>query len=229
VGARGKQEESGAPAWMVTFGDMMSLLLCFFVILVALSEIKEDKFETVMRSFQEAFGGKEPSAYRVPGNLSGDDKEMINAWEAEDGDLTLSAIARARSEGTEMTVVSVKRGKLITMGGKLAFHVGSAKLKPEAVKELKRMAPVLRRRPRMVEVIGHAAPDEPGGFYKLACRRSQVVADVLAEAGVPRTQMKLICAGPFDTVGVATESGPREPGRVEILVTEEFYSPDEER
>ena len=39
----------GAPEWMVTFGDMMSLLLCFFVILVSMSEMKQDqKFQEVM-------------------------------------------------------------------------------------------------------------------------------------------------------------------------------------
>jgi len=52
-----EQDEEGAPAWMVTYGDMMTLLLCFFVIIVALSEIKEDeRYRAVVESLQEAFG-----------------------------------------------------------------------------------------------------------------------------------------------------------------------------
>ncbi|MHC4092412.1 MAG: flagellar motor protein MotB, partial [Planctomycetota bacterium] len=48
---------AGAPAWMVTYGDMMTLLLCFFVLLVAMSEIKqEDKFLQVVESLRHAFG-----------------------------------------------------------------------------------------------------------------------------------------------------------------------------
>jgi flagellar motor protein MotB len=42
---------------MVTFGDMMSLLLCFFVIIVSMSEIKKDeRFQVVMESLRKAFG-----------------------------------------------------------------------------------------------------------------------------------------------------------------------------
>ena len=33
----------GAPAWQTTFGDLMNLLLCFFVLLFAMSTIDEDK------------------------------------------------------------------------------------------------------------------------------------------------------------------------------------------
>ena len=42
---------------MVTFGDMMSLLLCFFVIIVSMSEIKKDQqFQKVTESIKKAFG-----------------------------------------------------------------------------------------------------------------------------------------------------------------------------
>ena len=48
---------AGVPDWMVTYGDLMTLLLCFFVIIVSLSEIKEDeKFQEVMDSIRSAFG-----------------------------------------------------------------------------------------------------------------------------------------------------------------------------
>ena len=49
----------GAPAWMLTYGDMMTLLLCFFVLIVSFSEIKkEDEFLAVVREIQKAFGMK---------------------------------------------------------------------------------------------------------------------------------------------------------------------------
>ena len=38
-----EEEEVGIPEWVVTFGDMMSLLLTFFIMLVSLSEIKEEE------------------------------------------------------------------------------------------------------------------------------------------------------------------------------------------
>ena len=33
-----EEHEEGAPGWMVTYGDMMSLLLCFFIMLVKRSD-----------------------------------------------------------------------------------------------------------------------------------------------------------------------------------------------
>ncbi len=48
--------EEGSPAWMTTFGDMMSLLLAFFILLFSLSEIKLDKFTQVSQSLRKGFG-----------------------------------------------------------------------------------------------------------------------------------------------------------------------------
>ncbi len=45
----------GAPAWQTTFGDLMNLLLCFFVLLFAMSTIDEDKQEQIAASFNQMF------------------------------------------------------------------------------------------------------------------------------------------------------------------------------
>ena len=43
--------------WVVTYGDMMTLLFCFFLILISMSEIKQDqKFQDVRESIKRAFG-----------------------------------------------------------------------------------------------------------------------------------------------------------------------------
>ncbi|MBE9572521.1 MAG: hypothetical protein IMF11_17995, partial [Proteobacteria bacterium] len=48
--------EEGAPAWVVTFGDLMSLLLCFFVLLLSFSEMDRKKYKIVSGSLAHAFG-----------------------------------------------------------------------------------------------------------------------------------------------------------------------------
>ena len=47
---------SGAPAWMATFADLMSLLMCFFVLLLSFSEMDVLKFKQLAGSMKEAFG-----------------------------------------------------------------------------------------------------------------------------------------------------------------------------
>ncbi len=46
----------GSPAWMATFADLMSLLMCFFVLLLAFSEMDLQKYKQVAGSMREAFG-----------------------------------------------------------------------------------------------------------------------------------------------------------------------------
>lgn len=55
--ARKRQEDppKGSPAWMTTFSDLMNLLLCFFVMLFAMSSVDAEKFEMVVASLQSSF------------------------------------------------------------------------------------------------------------------------------------------------------------------------------
>ena len=46
----------GAPAWLATFADMMSLLMCFFVLLLSMASMDVQKFKHVADSLKEAFG-----------------------------------------------------------------------------------------------------------------------------------------------------------------------------
>ncbi len=50
------ESANGSPAWMATFADLMSLLLCFFVLLFAFSQIDAVKFKQIAGSMKEAFG-----------------------------------------------------------------------------------------------------------------------------------------------------------------------------
>ncbi len=52
-----KKDSGGVPEWVVTYGDMMSLLLCFFILLAAFSELKrEHEYQRVVTAVKEAFG-----------------------------------------------------------------------------------------------------------------------------------------------------------------------------
>ena len=57
----------GAPAWMATFGDLMNLLLCFFVLLFSMSTVDAQKYELVAASFSNTF-----SIFQAGGTAIGD-------------------------------------------------------------------------------------------------------------------------------------------------------------
>jgi len=51
-----EEEKPGIPAWVVTFADLMSLLMCFFVLLLSFSEIDAMKFKQIAGELSKAFG-----------------------------------------------------------------------------------------------------------------------------------------------------------------------------
>jgi chemotaxis protein MotB len=51
-----KEEGGGSPAWVMTFADLMSLLMCFFVLLLSFSEMDLLKFKQIAGSMKNAFG-----------------------------------------------------------------------------------------------------------------------------------------------------------------------------
>lgn len=53
---------AGAPDWLVTFADLMSLLVCFFVLIISFSIQDKEKLQVVAGSMREAFGVKETSS-----------------------------------------------------------------------------------------------------------------------------------------------------------------------
>lgn len=62
-----KKEAAGAPAWVMTFADLMSLLLAFFVLLFSFSELDKQKFKELSGSMKDAFGvQREVPAFNPP-------------------------------------------------------------------------------------------------------------------------------------------------------------------
>ncbi len=93
----------GAPDWVVTFGDLMSLLLCFFVLLLSFSEMDKAKYKEVAGSLAKAFGvQRQTKSMTIPKGIS-----MV----AKDFDQTLVpvrekdefvAMARRKEVGEEL-------------------------------------------------------------------------------------------------------------------------------
>lgn len=58
-------DEEGAPAWMVTFADLVTLLLVFFILLFSISSVETEKFKSVLSSIQIALNQTTPVASQI--------------------------------------------------------------------------------------------------------------------------------------------------------------------
>lgn len=91
-----QEQKSGSPAWMATFADLMSLLMCFFVLLLAFSEMDVLKFKQLAGSMREAFGvQREIKVKETPKGTS------IIAQEFSPGRPTPTAIVILRQQTTD--------------------------------------------------------------------------------------------------------------------------------
>ena len=183
---------AGAPDWLVTYGDCMTLLLCFFVIIVSMSEIKEDeKFMKVLESLRVAFGGYQGAAGPVPITNEPSNVLIQRLIELEmpkerqkPGDTQDEAI-----EGKNWRVTNIRDGIQVVVGGGISFDRFSATLKAEAQERIAGAGEILRGYRTKIIVKGHttreALPEDSLYDSKrdLSYARAKAVADALVAAG----------------------------------------------
>ena len=91
-----KKQDRGAPAWAITFADLMSLLMSFFVLLLSFSEMDVLKFKQIAGSLSHAFGvQREIKAKEIPKGLS------VIAKEFSAGKPEPTTLNEVRQETTE--------------------------------------------------------------------------------------------------------------------------------
>ena len=90
---RKKQVAGGAPEWMVTFGDLMSILVCFFVLLISFSIQDTKKLQVVAGSMREAFGSTKSRA--LSGVIEKDGNPFRDQVKDASTDLTRSKLDEA--------------------------------------------------------------------------------------------------------------------------------------
>ena len=71
-GGSAEPVEEGAPTWILTFADMMSLLLTFFILMYSMSEVKQERFLLASQSLREAIGSTSKAPTENPMGLMPD-------------------------------------------------------------------------------------------------------------------------------------------------------------
>lgn len=129
---------AGAPAWMATFADLMSLLMCFFVLLLSFSEMDVLKFKQLAGSMKNAFGVQDNlKAKTIPKGTS------VIAREFSPGKPVPTTIKVMRQNTTNITKKNIKFTDSRTMNNRAkeaaikALQQEQQKKSEEAVKRIK--------------------------------------------------------------------------------------------
>lgn len=143
--------EAGAPAWMATFSDMATLMLCFFVLLLSFANMDVENFRTALGSVREAFGvqhkvqGRFESLSDSPISLSNEQSTNV-LHKVKPVDIKAVALVREflkkRGLASQLEVSNTSRGLVIRTKDQVLFAPGEAKLQAgpnhilDAIREL---------------------------------------------------------------------------------------------
>jgi len=193
--------EKGAPKWVVTFGDMMSLLLTFFVLLLSFSTTDVVKYKKMVGSVKEAFGVATVSpADTVPMGK----RIMIKPIELPTTFAALVAVrAKATNAAKSSSSLELESGAdwvRIKVEGDALFDSGSWTVKPEAGVILDEVGELILQFKGTVAIEGHTDGEpptdtvfEPGSYlgdYELAAMRAISVLRYFVEnQNVPMEKM----------------------------------------
>ena len=161
--AEEEDDAPGVPEWVVTYGDMMSLLLTFFIMLVSMSEIRSDKGKArrMMDGIREAFG---PTKFKrgAPGRSLQESSMLSKLYSksgASRGGTEKGGQDSKGPSGDHHSVRRLRNGTQIVLGGNARFQRFDARLSDGLKRDLDVIADVVRKKPNSIMIRGHATPE----------------------------------------------------------------------
>ena len=220
------------PAWVVTFGDMMSLLLTFFIMLVSLSEIKDQqRYQSLVDSIKRQFGHESTLRSFVPGSSRPRNSlasKVASMGRSRKYDTHRGGDRAKAPVGDDPRVKTIRQGRRTSVGTVITFPEGTDDINDAEQDDLRVQAKVFRGKPQRIEIRGHTSwkpPMSPGDHWDLAYHRCRKVLQILVNQGIDPRRMRLSVAGPHEPayLGADQEKVGLNP-RVEVFLLDEQVS-----
>jgi chemotaxis protein MotB len=226
-------EEEGAPAWVVTFGDLMSLLLCFFVLMLSFSEMDRKRYRVIAGSMANAFGiqRKTPLFESPKGQkiIAREFDQSIVVTNIEDkiAKPIIVALKEDYERLEDLVDVEVNENQVaIRLMGETAFDTGKAKIRPEITPLLTTIGSVLKDTKGEIIIAGHTdnVPLKGGRFGSnlgLSMGRAASVAEFLLQrTAIAPKRISTMGFGEYRPLASNdTPAGRQKNRRVEIILT----------
>ncbi|MGD8563051.1 MAG: flagellar motor protein MotB [Desulfarculaceae bacterium] len=222
-------EEAEAKAWLITYADMVTLLLTFFVMLLAISTLDQERFENVINSIQFTLGASVAPGGRM-GRIDVHDvqsRSLSRPTGTEDEPLLKDLRQMVNKKNLDDVVeVVAQDGKVIMrVKGQILFPSSSSQFKGEARAVLNQVAKIVKAHPEYrLDVGGHTDPRpiKTAKFdsnWELSALRATAVLRYLIGQGV--NSRRLTATGYADTDPLApntSEANMAKNRRVEFVL-----------
>lgn len=183
--------------WMVTFADLLSLLLTFFVLLFSMSTVNFENWKAVVTTMSSEFNEQRPKIDLQPRETTNQLKPVAGAG------LNLNYLQALlkRSIGTHASfdgvLIHKEKGQVvISIPASLLFERKATELKPGSIQLLRRLAGALLQIKNKIRIAGHtdSIPVSSGKYrsnWELSLARARIAAGILTDSGYRRSIMVL--------------------------------------
>lgn len=238
-----EEKEANHERWLLTYSDLITLLMIFFVIMYASSNVSASKYKAVSDSFKIALGGGRTLIGQEQGadinasnnvensSTSKDSKELseenklINLKENVDNYLQSAGMNASISTSIE------ERGLVISLKDSIIFDSGKAEIKSDYKKKLVDLGSILNKMDSYIRVEGHTdnVPINNNKFnsnWQLSVIRATNVTELLIEeAHIAPKRLSSVGYGEFRPVANnTTEQGRSQNRRVDIVLINSKYN-----
>lgn len=228
-----KKVDPGAPKWVVTFGDLMSLLLCFFVLLLSFSEMDRQKYKQVAGSLEKAFGvQRKMRVMEIPKGMKliakDFDQEIIETRIREDLGREIDDLLSTKLEEfkDQIAMEASENEVIIRLMGESTFDSGKVEIREKLKPLLVRVAKVLEKDNGDIIVSGHTdnVPIRSGPYktnLRLSIARAAAVAEyILGHSKIDARRISTMGFGEYRPIeSNETARGREKNRRVEIIVS----------
>ncbi|MCY0878369.1 MAG: OmpA family protein [Firmicutes bacterium] len=228
----GGHEGGGMMRWLITYADLITLLLAFFIVLYAMNRTEQIKFTLVAQALAQEFDSQSIVGQGLGPSIitanSGTEVQGTSVRELQSLSKLQSQLQTAIDQaglGNQVSVTSNERGVEVSLNSTLLFAPGSANLSPAAVSLLERLGRVLATVPNDIEVVGYTdstpihTAEYPSNWQLSAMRAANVVYVLSRVPGIHPARLSLMGFGKYHPIASnATPQGRAKNRRVNILV-----------
>lgn len=228
----GGGEGGGMMRWLITYADLITLLLAFFIVLYAMNRTEQIKFSLVAQVLAQNFDsssivGSSPGPSIVPGN-SGTETAQAQQQQLQSLSRLQTKLQQAIDKaglGNEVAVTSNERGVEVSLDATTLFKPGSAVLSSQALSLMQSLGQVLTTVPNDIEVVGYTDSTPihtglyPSNWQLSAMRAANVVYQLSRVPRINPARLSLAGFGQYHSVASnSTPVGRAKNRRVNILV-----------
>jgi chemotaxis protein MotB len=237
----------GAPAWLATYGDMVTLMLCVFVMIFTTGKSTPQEAAIILSAFNNSLGFFTGGQTLSKGKM----EEMGMNLESMPSMTKGRSLSKAKKQAREIfkpeiqsrkvAVTEDERGIVISLIGADYFEPGSALINPSIEEVLRKASLLFKDLDRFVRIEGHSAAGEESflagaantgrsertymNSWDLASARAVNISVYLQDQGVPPSLLQAISYGQYRPLDMTSEEGTPEAKahsrRVDLVIIPE--------